>query len=274
MNSLHASILAALALVGCSESSETTSTPDTSNADVAVDAGPAPIFAFLTVENWSRGAPEEHHTIVAMVPFRIDGTQSSMTTIDAHCRCHEGDWSPKAPGFGKITMSGGSEGTVTFEEGYETPAAKHPGWKAGDVLTFKAAGADLPPFTLTSTVPPVVLLTNLDLPSKLSYELTMKRTEPFALRWAPTTGEVFALVLQFEAVDGGDVHILRGLQCFFPGSAGSGDIPVAALGRLKPVTGFGTNFYFGGVDRKTQKLTGVDLELSNWNGWSARITVD
>lgn len=271
------SLLAAVCLLASCGSDEPTNNVVVDGGVADTDASLPRKFAFVTVERWSRGASETY-TMAGLRVFHTDATMPRIGPIDEHCRVHEGAWPTdgrKPPSFGTVQLTGGSEGQVTFSDGPDGPGwltepAKTPGWKPGDSMTVQASGADLPGFTLGATVPEAAMLTSIDMPKLLELQLGIERTKPMTLTWTPTTGEVLALILQFQPTAD-----LAGVQCFFPGSAGTGTIPVAALAKLQALSGqMRANFYFFGVERKRAALEGVDVELMVINGWSTKVRVE
>lgn len=274
-------------VVACSTSSaEPTAPPDASVADGSIDA-PADAGAetssgsryraFFMIERWLRTDPLAKNTMTAAPIFRSDGLPR-YTQIDEHCGYHEGDWKSaglRPPSFGAITMHAPSTGWVTWVEDAEGAAWDAPpgtlAWNAGDAITVKASGRDLPGFELQDVVPEPALLTNHDMPSLRAGALRIPRAAPFALAWTPVPTEVFALFLQFRDYPDKSVGIL----CFFPGDRGAAEIPRAVLEHLEPAQSvLFTNFYFSAASRKRVALERVDVEMITWNGHSARVTID
>lgn len=235
--------------------------------------------AFLMLERWERSDPAARHTIAALQPFRSDDKQPSFTWLDSHCGHHRGDWrrgDPLPPSHGITRMRAPALGEVAWNmnggsliSGYE-PEGGAMGWDSGDRLEVTALGGDLPGFHVEAVVPERAELTSHDLEHAAARSVVIVRGEPLELTWDPVASEVIALFLQFEE----STYLANGLWCFFPGAAGSAQVPVEAMNALLPTSAItNTNFYFGGAVRQQLALEGVDLESVTWKARAARVLV-
>jgi hypothetical protein len=237
--------------------------------DAPADAAGAPLYAFISIERWSRDGVV--NTMAAPVRFRQDAIEPYFAAVDGHCAIHVGDMNaPAWPSFGTITLTGTSEGTVDMSDGYETPAAARPGWDAGDLLTVEASGGELTGFMLSGTVPAAPTLTSADMTLPGPGQIVVAGDQSFGLTWTPVDTEVFALFLGFDAR-----HVpMHGVQCYFPGGDGTGTVPAEAIANLLPSSQVDhTNFYFSAVVRDRVAMRGVDVDLAVWNGSATRIDV-
>ena len=154
--------------------------------------------------------------------------------------------------------------------GYATPGGV-PGWGEGSVLTLIAAGGALSGWEASATIPAAPTFTSPDVTKLAPEALTIGRDRKFDLQWTPTTGEVFALILQLDA----DIVAVRGIQCFYAATDGSASIPAAALAHLLPSASVHhTNLYLSADVHTRIARTGVDVEIAVWNGNAQKIVVE
>lgn len=98
-------------------------------------------------------------------------------------------------------------------------------YSAGDVVTFQAAGGDVPAFSREVTVPAAATVLSPPEP------MTMVRTEPFTVTWEPTDGLVTVSGNQAPPGTPG-VSAGRYFVCDVDGSLGTYSVPTSVLGVL------------------------------------------
>ncbi len=241
--------------------------------DAPNDAPSGRLYAFVSIERWTRST-ERQVTMGGMPIFHTDDPAPRYRRIDDQCLVHyETDWAATGlvpPTAGTITIEGVAGGPVTWVDyGFDVSPD---GFDAGDVLTVRATGGEIPAFTFSGTVPEVPVLTSHDNTGPGPDAIHVPRTTPFDLTWEPVDAEIFVVFLQGDQPG---FVIRRGIHCFFPGAVGAGSVPVAALAELLPTSSIDTtNFYFARVVRDRRELTDIDIDFLLWNARQTRVTVD
>ncbi len=102
-------------------------------------------------------------------------------------------------------------------------------FNGGEMITFAAAGADVPAFSVTLTTPTKATITAPAKPAAGSF-LAINRAQDFSVSW---TGGGSGRVQVFLSGAGGSPSLF----CKFDASAGSGKVPAAALATMTGAMG-------------------------------------
>jgi len=198
------------------------------------------------------------------------------------CVVTEGTWRNTAfttPTHGAVAFTGAAEGAKTLTQerthvGYQASGSSETtGWKEGSEIKVEAPGGGLPGFSFTSTVDSGPALTTFDLATAKPGDTKIPRSAPLALAWTPRSGEVLALLLQYDKT--ADKDFFHGLWCILPATSGAGAIPVEALGSLAdPSLSSGTDFYFGSAVRSRVTNGPDDVDSLVWNGRGVGVTIE
>jgi len=97
----------------------------------------------------------------------------------------------------------------------------------GEMITFAAAGATVPAFSITVTTPGKATITAPAKPA-VGAVLVVNRAQDFTVSWTGGGSGTVQVYLSDSA---------KSLFCRFPASAGSGKVPASALGMLAPGSG-------------------------------------
>lgn len=135
---------------------------------------------------------------------------------------------PPAASAGAITITGAAQPitlTPAADHTYATFMAQSPLFAGGETITFAAAGADVPAFSATITMPGKATITSPAKPTPQSPYLDINRTLDLTVKWTGGgTGKV-QVALNSQSAD-------KRLFCRFDAGAGTGTIQAAALATL------------------------------------------
>jgi hypothetical protein len=164
---------------------------------------------------------------------------------------------PVEASAGAVTISGGKQPIAL------SPADKAPiyprhqadtlPWKGGEVLEVKATGGEVPAFSAKVNAPGYVkVLEPSPPPPEVGSRRAIARDQDLRFRWAAAA--VGDIVLVFG---GATNDAWRELTCRFPGPAGEGIVPAAALKELPHGTGI-----HHGFATQTPKVQAGDWNLT------------
>jgi hypothetical protein len=268
----------ALAAGGCGSSE--------SAADAGQGGGPPPVEEpcldaeavepplHLWSGRWNDDCNATFNTVLT-----ADARRCQWTSLGDHCArydCLERDWTGEA-----AAMVGFSAGMVKIGNGFgadevlAAPAANGaytqgsfsgPRWNAGDTITYTAAGATIPAFTLSIGFPSPLLATD---PARPADGVTpeLDRSVPLTVSWPPTDQKVLVVFNQGN----GATWDYQELWAIFDGPAGAGTMPVAALQTLK--TGLATSLNIFHYNRRCYEVGGYHLQAMAANGvtWVVKV---
>jgi hypothetical protein len=176
-----------------------------------------------------------------------------------------------------------SAGRITIDRGAGTPFSIDPGanngylrsvvpfstfqWQAGDRLTFRAEGGDVPAFTATLPAPmPIALIEPRQVPHQSpDADVPLSQSAGFTVRWQPTDQDVLVRLAR------GTTSTKVFVRCRFAGSAGQGTVPPTLLALFAPLPPPSPNdllyLFIGGAAYDTVMAGAypVVLEAANYN---------
>ena len=245
-------------------------------------------WAMVVAERWTRddaelGSPTSKvntHSIAAVAAWRLgaDAPLPRAVRVNDECLALEGSWADTAfshPSFGELTFDFDGHAVQSLAQNRESDAYEWmnaEGWTAGSQVTLRAAGAAIPAFEKSGSVPPEPTLNSWNMPALKMGELHVSTSQALALDWAPQADDVLLLVLQTRKQAFEDLHLL---YCVFPGQRGAGTVPLEAMQRLGKQADIGIgNVYFASIRRERWSDGNTDFEWSTWNGRCARATWD
>jgi hypothetical protein len=246
-------------------------------------SGPWKFYSAVAVEHWienSAGVKAETPNYftasqAAVVTWRIgkDAPLPHMWRHDANCLVIEGSWKDTdhiPPSHGKMTViaaPGGPKLLSADRNGYWVRLSD-PALKEGVAVTVTGAGDALPAFELSATVDAEMTLTSPAIAVANREQLHISRATPFTVTWEPRAGQVLLQLMQYP-------DIFHGVWCTWPAMAGTGTVPVEALGTLLgPDAVDFSGLYFGSVVGELQTNEKEELQGQFWNGRGGHVIVD
>jgi hypothetical protein len=226
------------------------------------------------------GLFEQEANATFATQFTTDARRCQWTSLGANCILHDclaSGWTGTA-----ATLKGVSAGHVRIGNGtgaddfvdpdangvYGVRAFDTPRWSAGDTITFTAAGATIPPFTLSIGVPSLLQATDPGRPDA-GVKPEIDRRAALTVSWAPTDEKVLVAFVQ-EPHTSADLWDRQELWCIFDGSAGTGTVPIEALQTLKTI---GSSLNFLHYNRRCYGVGGYHLQAAAVNGAWWPVTV-
>ncbi|HEY5945126.1 MAG TPA: hypothetical protein VIV40_06530 [Kofleriaceae bacterium] len=164
---------------------------------------------------------------------------------------------PPAISAGTIMISGAAMPitmTPTALSQYDTFMTASPLFSGGESITFAAAGAGVPAFSGSVTMPSKATITVPAKPSNQSPYLVINRGADYTVSWTGGGSGQVQVALNSQMAD-------KRLFCRFDASAGTGKIPSAALATLDAGGG---GFAMASVARKQQTAGEWGVELSGY----------
>lgn len=129
---------------------------------------------------------------------------------------------PPAASAGAITISGASQPITlmpSVDKTYQTMNAPKPLFTGGELVTFAAAGADVPAFSKSLTMPSQIMITS---PTKPSSSMIINRAQDFTVLWSGGGTGILEIGLVTTSSE-------EAVFCRFDASASTGTIPSTAL---------------------------------------------
>jgi hypothetical protein len=137
------------------------------------------------------------------------------------------------PTSGTVSITGGSTPVTLVPDGdgfYDVEILTQALWMDGDVLTVAGSGGDVLAFQDTVAVPARLALTAPAIPSGV---WMLPRANDVVFSWTGATTEEVVIILGTLATNDPTE-----VECRFPGSAGTGAVPAAALALLPSGQGY------------------------------------
>lgn len=141
---------------------------------------------------------------------------------------------------GTITIAGGSMPTPIAltpdtNGNYRPVSERGARWRAGDMLAFQAAGAEVPGFMATLVFPTPVTVTRPTVSSPLE-RVPIDRSAGFVAEWERGAGEVTVTIARAGERDNAINAVTNGVvvQCVYPSADGRGIVPPSAMAELTP----------------------------------------
>lgn len=221
---------------------------------------PKPAYAgYLSIQSYDAmnvpGTPTRGGSASASF-YTSAGSCSVMETIGP---CDVSQCTSGAPAgqmsAGAITITGAQQAitlTPMLDKSYAqftTMAA--PLYAGGASITFSAAGADVPAFSQTLTMPSKTTITS---PAEPATRLMVARGAEYSLAWSGGGAGIVQVML---FASNPDVRLF----CRFPASGGTGKVPVAALMKLPAGDG---GFAIGAVNREAKVAGDYEVEISGY----------
>jgi hypothetical protein len=161
----------------------------------------------------------------------------------------------KSPTAGEITVKGLKEITLTPDDkgSYTAKFEQVALWKAGEDVSVKAAGAEVPAFEKTLKSPSTVIVSEPTWPA-VGQAIDVDRANDLDFTWADGgPGTVQAAI---TSAAGGKTTLIT---CKFKADAGTGKISKAALSKLVA------------TDTGTLSLTAMSSEVVDASGWKINV---
>ena len=226
---------------------------DTPGVDAASTASHA---GFVSIQSYDAmnipGTPTRGGSTSA--GFYMAGPQCTTLQTLGPCKLQQCPTStPAGPqSAGTITITGATK-PLSLVPGTDKVYAQQTStttlFAGGESISFAAAGADLPAFTVSVTTPAKATITAPTKPAAGSL-LAVNRAQDFTVSWTGGGGGKVQVYLSDNA---------KALFCRFDGSAGTGKVPAAALALLSAGSGA---FAMASIGLATKTAGDWDVEAS------------
>lgn len=218
--------------------------PADAAADVSPDAAPLTQNLFvLSTGSFQRSAAAGGGGLTNLVFNNVIAAEGERCAVrrDGPCYvtdCFErGDDRPlrgvSAGGvFESVPSQRDAIGIDPMDDGlYPNGSTPMPVWGAGDRVTLRAEGAQMPAFEVALMVPAALQRTS---PPASTGLVMLDRGMPFTFAWsAPTAGTAIVTIQQSPLTDALRLRDLR-IVCEFPASAGTATVPGSVMALLRP----------------------------------------
>lgn len=132
---------------------------------------------------------------------------------------------PAGASAGTITVTGAAAPVSLVPQGTNYATLGTPDlYQGGEMLTYAAAGADVPAFTGDLVVTSQAQLTAPEI-TPTSADVVVDRTKDLAVTWTGGSGEITVAI----SANADPMHVV---SCRFPASSGADSVPAAALAML------------------------------------------
>jgi hypothetical protein len=195
--------------------------------------GPKPTHAgFVSIQSYDAmntpNTPTRGGT--ASAGFFSSGNYCTTTQVIGACEVATcTTTAPPAVSAGAITITGAAQPitlTPKADDTYAMFMSASPLFSGGESITFAAAGADVPAFSASITMPAKATITSPAKPTPQSPYLNINRTLDLTVRWTGGGSGKLQVALDSQSAD-------HRIFCRFDASAGTGTVTAAALATLE-----------------------------------------